>query len=259
MKIGFLGAGHLGGAIIEGLLNSQKYQKQDFQIVIANDKSLANYQEKGFQVSKDWNSLKDCHVIILALRPNDINDTKEKLATTFNQEKIIISVAAGISLAKLQEMLPNCLITRVMPNTSCQFNQSMTMITKEGETSANQAAEAIFDLVGKTIVLSETKIHVFITICGSANAYLYYWLEPLMQLALKSDISLADNKTIIAGLLNGVAANIQHSTDSLEALWQAVAVPNGTTIEAIKVFDQENLQETITNAIQAVKKRSENL
>lgn len=111
---------------------------------------------------------------MLALRPDDISSNQEKLAATFSKQQIIISVAAGVSLVQLQAIFPNCLVTRVMPNTSCQFNQSMTMITKEGQQQANQVAQEIFALLGKVLFLSEAKIHVFIAICGSASAYLYY-------------------------------------------------------------------------------------
>lgn len=259
MKIGFLGAGHLGGSVIQGLLNTKKYQKQDFSIVVGTENSLKTYQQENFQVSLDWSTLSDCEVVVLALRPNDIIELKEKLTATFNKQQIIISVAAGVALEQLGAIFPNSLTTRVMPNTSCQFNQSMTMIVEEGNEKANQAAQDIFALLGKTLVLSEAKIHTFIAICGSANAYLYYWLQPLMQMSLDSQISQEDSKMILAGLLAGVAANIEHSAASLEELWKAVAVPNGTTIEAIKVFEQHQLEQVISDALIAVVKRSQEL
>ncbi|MBE4704418.1 pyrroline-5-carboxylate reductase family protein [Spiroplasma platyhelix] len=259
MKIGFLGAGHLGGAIIKGLLASKKYQQEDFHIVVGSDSSMAAYQKENFKVSKDWATLADCEVVLLALRPDDISKNKEQLSAIFSKQQIIISVAAGVNLQQLQAIFPNASVSRAMPNTSCQFNQSMTMIAQEGKPEANQTAQEIFNLLGKTIVLPEEKIHVFIAICGSASAYLYYWLQPLMQMALDSKISLADSKSIITELLVGVAANIQHSSDSLAELQKQVSVPGGTTIEAISVFDQHNLKQVVSEAIAAVAKRSQEL
>lgn len=78
------------------------------------------------------------------MRPSDINKFKNQLALTFNKKQVIISVAAGITLVRLQAMLPNCLIIRAMPNVACQFNQAMTMITKEGSANANQKAVMLF-------------------------------------------------------------------------------------------------------------------
>lgn len=259
MKIGFLGAGHLGKSIIEGLLNSKKYQKMDFKIVVASNSSLEYFEQRQFQVSKNWNFLIDCEVLIIALRPNDIKMLSNQLSSTFKKQQIILSVAAGISLQDLQNIFLNGLITRVMPNTSCQFNQSMTMITKEGNKEANDKGQEIFNLLGRTVFLTEEKIHVFIAICGSAIAYLYYWLEPLMQLSLDNDISLEDSKIILANLLIGAAANIEHNNATLQDLQNQVTVPNGTTIEAIKVFDQNNFKTTIAKAIKAVEKRSKEL
>lgn len=259
MKIGFLGAGHMGFSIIQGLLNSKKYLQENFKIVVNSQNSLENYQKKNFQVSQDWKFLMDCDLIILALRPNDIKSLQKKLTTTFNDSKIIISIAAGVSLADLKKIFIGSEVTRAMPNTSCQFNQSMTMLTKEGDIQANKIAQEIFNLVGQTIFLKENQIHLFIAICGSASAYLYYWLQPLVTLAVDEGLSVEESKEIVANLLFGVGTNIAHSTKNLTELQQEVSVPQGTTIEAIKVFDQSNLKEIILNAIKAVKKRSQDL
>ncbi|MDQ7983073.1 MAG: pyrroline-5-carboxylate reductase [Spiroplasma sp.] len=255
MKIGFLGAGHLGKSIITGLLNSKKYQKKDFKIVIDSDQSKEYFAKSGYQVSQDWNYLQDCDLVILAILPQNIKELKDKLQSTFKKQTII-SVASGITLQQLQKILPSCLITRVMPNTSCQFNQSMTMVVSEGNKAANDYALAIFNLLGRTIVLREEKMHTFIAICGSASAYLYYWLQPLMKLAAIDQIKPGDSKLIITNLLLGVAANIGHSTDSLETLQNQVTAPGGTTFEAIKVFDEYHLQDIIKQAIDAVARKS---
>lgn len=259
MKIGFLGAGHMGRAIITGLLNSKKFSKADFKIVVFSDSSLAAYQQENFVVTKDWSSLQDCQIVFLALRPDVIKSLASKISETFIKEQIIISVATGLSLAYLDKIFSNALITRVMPNTSCASNQSMSMITKEGASQANQLALELFNHLGKTVILSEDKIHVFIAICGSASAYLYYWMQPLMQLALDSNISLADSKMILTELLAGVATNIKQSTESLPTLQEQVSVPGGTTIEAIKIFDQYDLKQIITSALFAVVTRSQEL
>lgn len=245
MKIGILGGGHLATTIIDGLLNSEKYQKKDLKIVVASDKSITRFTSEQFQVSKDWNFLVNCQVIILALRPNDINELKNQLSTAFSKNQIIISVAGGVSLLKLQQILSNYLITRVMPNTACQVNQSMTMIVKEGNQIANEKAQMIFNLLGKTVILPEAKIHVFIAICGSAIAYPYYWLEPLMTLSLQNNISLEDSKIIIANMLIGAATNILYSEGSLQELQNQVTVAGGTTIEAIKVFNKIKLKKIL--------------
>lgn len=258
MKIGFLGAGHLGGAIIQGLLHSKKYRKEDFKVVVGSDSSLQKYQQDGFQVSKDWATLADCEAILLALRPDVIKEQQEQLKKSFSKQ-IIISVAAGVTLAFLQELFPDASIAIVMPNTACQFNQSMTMIAAESQAEAIVVAQELFDLLGATIVLPVAKIHTFIAICGSASAYIYYWLEPLMKMALDSQISVADSKKILAGLLSGAAANIAHSSVSLDDLAKQVSVPGGTTIEAIKVFDERKVREVIAEALVAVAHRSEEL
>lgn len=174
MKIGFLGAGHLGSSIIEGLISSKKYSSKDLKIVINSENSLSKFQKQNFQVSQDWDFLLDCHLLILALKPSDIIKLKEKLSSVFSNIKIVVSVAAGVTLAQLQQIFKNSAITRAMPNTSCKSSESMTMIVEQGHPSANKQALSIFNLLGKTIVFPEDKIHVFIAICGSASAYIYY-------------------------------------------------------------------------------------
>lgn len=255
MKIGILGAGHLGKSIINGLINSKKYQRSDFKIVVNSNESQQGFKKEGFLVSQDWKFIQDCEVIILALLPYNIIDLKSKLQTTF-KKKMILSVASGVTLKQLQVIFPTCVVTRVMPNTSVQYNQSMTMITKEGAKAANRVALDLFKWLGKTIILSEKQIDTFIAICGSASAYLYYWLQPLMNLAIVDDISEADSKVIITNLLLGVAANISNSSATLEMLQNQVATTGGTTIEAIKVFDEYHLKDVIKQAIEAVAKKS---
>lgn len=255
MKIGILGAGHLGKSIINGLLNSKKYQRFDFKIIVNSIESEQEFKKEGFSVSQEWKFIQDCDLIILALLPQNIIDLKSKLQTTFKKQ-IILSVASGITLKQLKTIFPTCSVTRVMPNTAVQFNQSMTMITKEGSKDANQAALNLFKWLGKTIVLSEKQIHTFIAICGSASAYLYYWLQPLMRLAATDAISAEDSKIIITNLLLGVVANIGNSSASLEMLQNQVTTVGGTTIEAIKVFDEYHLKDVIKQAIEAVAKKS---
>ena len=260
MKIGVLGAGNMGRAIILGLLNSKQYNKSDFKIVTATNSSVQNYQQENFLASSNWEFLAECQLIILALLPSDIKKLQDKLAATFaNKQYIIISVAAGVSLKQLRKIFLNSAVTRVMPNTACENNQSMTMITKEGNKEANEQALKIFNLLGKAVLLNENKIHVFIAICGSASAYLYYWMQPLMQLALANDVSLEDSRAIIAQLLIGGGSNIERSTLSLSDLEKQVSVPNGTTVEALKIFDQHQLKDIIAQAIAAVEKRSQEL
>lgn len=255
MTIGILGAGHLGKSIINGLVNNKKYQKSDFRIVVNSNESQQAFKKAGFLVSQDWKFIQDCDLIILALLPQNIIDLKGKLQATFKKQ-MILSVASGITLKQLKAIFPTCSVTRVMPNTSVQYKQSMTMVTKEGSKDANKAALNLFKWLGKTIILSEKQIHTFIAICGSASAYLYYWLQPLMKLAIVDDISEADSKVIITNLLLGVAANIINSSASLEMLQNQVATTGGTTIEAIKVFDEYHLKDVIKQAIEAVAKKS---
>lgn len=255
MKIGFLGAGKLGQAILEGLINSKKYQQKNIKIVIKSDRSLKLLKDKKFLVSQDWTFLDDCKVIILALTPQDINRLKDKLKNAFTN-KIIISVASGFSLTKLNLIFNKCLNTRIMTSTSCQFNQALTMICLEGNSEANKVTLDIFDNCGKTIILSEQYIHNFIATYGSASGYLYYWLQPLMENLFKTGISLENSKIIISSLLLGVASNILNNDLSLQELTNNVCSPGGTTIEAIDIFEKNNFQEIIDQALEACLNKS---
>ncbi|WP_342277369.1 pyrroline-5-carboxylate reductase [Spiroplasma endosymbiont of Nephrotoma flavescens] len=258
MKIGFLGAGNMGKAIIDGLLNTNAFTNENIKVVINSDKSFQYWNNRHISVSKQWEFLRDCEIIILALTPQDILKLKEQLTNLFTQ-KIIISVASGINMTLLKTIFKDCEVTRVMPNTSCQFNNSMTMICEEGNVIANEQALNIFNYCGKTISLSEKQIHLFIAICGNASGYLYHWLQPLIEIAENNNLSKDEAKTIVGGLLLGVATNILNSDLELKKLQENVTSPDGTTMAAIKVFETNNLQNIISDAVNACMLRSKQL
>lgn len=167
MKIGFLGGSKITTTIINGIINSNNFQKDNFKIVVKTNKSCEKWQNANFSASTKWESLNECQVIILTLLPQDIYELQTNLKTNFNN-KIIISIASGVTIKKLREIFNNCYIAQIMTNTSCQFNQATIMICTESDEIAKNKTAAIFKFCGSLINLSETKIHEFIAIYGSA-------------------------------------------------------------------------------------------
>lgn len=263
-KVGIVGTGKMGEALISGLLLSNKYSPNDiygYEII----SERRNYISSKYKINM-FNTITDLvvesDVIILVVKPKEIFNVLQKINKISMKNKIIISVAAGIKTSYLMKHLPEGSdVIRAMPNLACSIGEGMICVSRSQTTSkiSFDKATELFKLTGKVFQINEKDIEVVTGISGSGPAYVYAFIESLtnagIKLGLKSEIAL----TLATQTTLGASKLVFSTGENPETLKNMVATPGGTTIEGITVLEKGGLKELILEAVTKATEKSRNL
>lgn len=244
-KIGLLGFGKMGQAIINGIIDAKLYNKEDIIIYNLEPEYVL---EAGFKLAKDeLEVFENSELVILAIKPQSFPEVMEKLKTAKNNPKLVLSIAAGITLDYLKENLGNLKYVRVMPNTSVSIKQGATTMAIGSNVTMDEAkpVKDIFDALGVCEIVNEKLINVLLPLNGSYPAYFYYFVRGFINTAVANGATYDQAKQIIAKASIGCANMLMESDKDLDTLITDVCSKGGTTIEGIYVFDDKNLNSII--------------
>ncbi len=259
-KIGFVGAGNMAEAIIKGLA-----QKGGYEIRVTNRSNKAKLEamkeEYSAIPSTMENTIRNSEIILLAVKPKDMNQVLESIRDIFSSEQLVISVAAGIPLSLLEKHLPQNPVVRAMPNTSSAVLSSMTGLVEGKKVGAEERelAEEIFVGVGKCLWLPEEGMNALIAMSGSGPAYYYLFTELLVKAGVELGLSEENAETLAKETIIGAAKMLNQRGESPSELREAVTSPNGTTEAALKVFWEKGLENIVSQAARACKERAEEM
>jgi pyrroline-5-carboxylate reductase len=205
---------------------------------------------------------KGADLVILAVKPNMILETLSDVASALKPDCLVVSVAAGITTAAMEEQLSgNAAVVRAMPNTPSVVGLGVTGISKGSNVSAKQLdlAVELFLSVGKVLVVDESKIDALSTISGSGPAYVFYFAEKLITAAKSLGFSEQEASLMVKETFLGSATLLATSSSSPEQLRQQVTSPNGTTMQATGRFDAADLERVFIEATEAALARAKEL
>lgn len=258
MKYGFIGAGNMGGAIINGLLKNKKNQTICAYDIDKNKiKSLSN-KVKYLELN---NLIKQSDVIVLAVKPQMMNDVLDKISKLNIKNKLFISIAAGLNTKYFEEKLNKCRIVRVMPNINAIYNESTTAVCKGKYATKNdlKITKEIFDCVGETIELNEKQMAAFGAVAGSSPAYVYMFADAMALAAVKAGIPRDLAIKIASQTIKGSAIALLESGLHPDLLRDKVCSPGGTTIEGVKVLEESSFKGIVIEALDEVMDKDEKL
>jgi len=259
-KIGFVGTGNLASSIIKGLVQS----KSGYDIYLFDlfpEKALALAEQYRAENCSFTGVVNKSQVLVLAVKPKDVKSLLQELAQFDLTGKLIISVAAGISLSVYEKALPGVAVVRVMPNTSCAVLQSVSGLVKGRYVTADQAlaAEKVFSAVGRILWTEDGKINALTAVSGSGPAYFYLFTELMAQAGEKLGLSKEEAEFLARETLVGAGRMLAEDNRSPRELREAVTSPNGTTFAALNTFYRESLDKTVYLAMEACLKRAEEM
>lgn len=260
-KIGFIGTGNMGRAMVKGLAQSGLYQQQDLYVYdrnLAVAKELA--QDLGIQSTETPQALvKACDRIIFAVKPNVLPAVLRALVPEVTADKVVISVAAGISLEKLASILgADHKIVRVMPNTPALVGMGMSAVTQNDQVTQAELAEvlAIFASFGKAEAVSEFLIDAVVGVSGSAPAYVYLFIEALADGAVMEGMPRAQAYEFAAQTVMGSAQMVLETGQHPGELKDMVCSPGGTTIAAVKTLEEAGFRAAVIQAVQVAAEKN---
>ena len=268
-QIAILGTGSMGQAILSGLLaagTSPSNIRVTTKSKASADAISSNHGVKATALESDSaaNSLsaKDADLVILAVKPNMILETLKDVASGLKPNCLVVSVAAGITTAAMQEQLSgNAAVVRAMPNTPSVVGLGVTGISKGSNVTEQQLdlAVKLFSSVGKVLVVDESKIDALSTISGSGPAYVFYFAEKLIAAAKSLGFSETEASLMVKETFLGSATLLATSSSTPEELRQRVSSPNGTTMQATGRFDAADLEKVFIEATEAALARAKEL
>ena len=261
MKTGFIGVGNMGGAILRGYAGSAQGKKDQIMLYDRDrERSEAVSRETGGSMTDHVTDLvRASEVIVLGVKPQVMDDVLEEVAKAYKPDKLVISMAAGISIAFIRKYLgSDAKIIRIMPNTPALVGEGMIAMCPVEGLSLKQlmGAEAILKSVGKVEEVDESMLDCVIGVSGSSPAYTFMYIEALVKAAVANGMERQQARMFAAQAVLGAAKLVMESPESLEQLRINVCSPGGTTIEAVRKLEQNGFMDDVKEAFQAAVDRS---
>lgn len=261
LKIGLLGAGKMATALAKGIIKAGLVQPD---YILASDPSpdaLAAFAKATGAQTTAFNPdvINFAEVIILAVKPYQSAAVLTALRNSFTERHLLISLAAGITLARMEEALgAGSRVIRVMPNTPAIIGASATAYSLNKSATAEDAklAEQIFSSVGCAIQVNESLLDAVTGLSGSGPAYVYLFIEALSDGAVAAGLPRDVALRLAAQTVSGAARMVSETGEHPGALKDMVASPGGTTIEGIHELEKGGFRGIVMNAVRAAAEKS---
>lgn len=259
----------MGGAILAGLLKSG-FDPANISVSTKTAASAEKHIDElgvhafALENGADANAMAvaGADVVLVGVKPAYVTEVLAEIADAISDNALVISVAAGVTTASMEAVLPEDVgVVRAMPNTPAIVGRAVTGIAA-GERATDWAIETtvqLFETVGKTIVLDESKIDALSTISGSGPAYVFYLIEQLTKAAKHHGFNDQDAALLVNETFLGASELLVASGKTPEALRKQVTSPNGTTERAIARMGQTDLEAMFVEATDAALARAREL
>ena len=264
MKIGFIGGGNMGSAMMGGIVKSGICSNAD---VMVSDKSQAALDKlsEGLGVKTTTDNrevVKASDVLFLAVKPQFLGSVVEEIKDLDYTDKIVVSIVAGQSLEKLTSMFGKSFkLVRVMPNTPALVGEGMSALSpNELVTEAEaQDIKKMFEAFGKAEIVPESLQPAVVGVSGSSPAYVYMFIEALADGAVAEGMPRAQAYKFAAQAVLGSAKMVLETGEHPGALKDAVCSPAGTTIEAVATLESMGFRAAVIEAERVCVEKSKQL
>ncbi|HBF20788.1 MAG: pyrroline-5-carboxylate reductase [Owenweeksia sp.] len=261
MKVLVIGAGNMGLTYAQAVSKSEFLKPKDLMILdSAPDKTTQLKKISHFDVHEELDTcVPKADIIFVAVKPYHAEELFAQMKPMMNDEQIIISIMAGVSIAFIKESLGVTRVIRAMPNLPAQVGKGMTSYTASDEVSRLEllTVENLLDTTGRSVRLdTENDIDASTGISGSGPAYIFYFMQSMIEAAQKMGFSDHDSKVLVGQTFEG-AVELFNKNDLDPNTWMdRVASKGGTTRAALDSMDDSNIKELIKDAAYAAFKRA---
>ncbi len=261
-KIGFIGGGQMGEALIKGIISAGLY-KAEHILVAEPDSSRAKYLQESYSITvfdEGATLWSECSIVILAVKPQIMKSVLSDSKSNIKPDHLIISVAAGlpISFYKEQIGLESCKIIRVMPNTPALIMEGASAICRSDAVTNEELTQAteILDRVGLSVVLEEKHLDAVTGLSGSGPAYVFSFIEAMIDGGVKMGLTRDTAQQLTTQTILGSVKLLEQSQEHPAVLRSKVTSPGGTTIAGLHVLEKQGFSGIVMEAIQAATNRS---
>jgi len=262
-KIGFIGAGNMAEALMKGIISTGLYTADEIvasEVYEPRRKFIADTLK--IDVYEDNAPVaKNTKFIVLAVKPQHVKEALAPIKGILTQGHLVMSIAAGVTIASLESNVPACRFIRVMPNQPCMVLASASAFSRGTRATNEDCAmvDRVLKAVGVSYEVSENLLDAVTGLSGSGPAYAYMMIDALADggvlMGLPRDISTV----LAAQTLFGAAKTILETGEQPSKMKDIICSPGGTTIEAVKVLEKGGFRASLINAVEAAAKRSKEL
>lgn len=260
--IAVLGAGKIGEALLSGLLHGGR-RSEDLLFTEKHPERSAEltkqYGVRGVEIPE---AAKLADVLVIAVKPQDIDPVLDELAPVVTPDKLVVSLCAGLPTGLFERRLPERTpVVRVMPNTPMVVGQAMSAISggAHAEPAHLSLVEELLRSVGKVVRVPERQQDAVTALSGSGPAYFFYLVEAMIDAGILLGIPRAVAAELIIQSAVGAATMLHDSGEHPVTLREAVTSPAGTTIMAIRELEKHGVRAALLAAIEAARDRSAEL
>ncbi len=262
--LAFLGGGNMAEALIKGVQKAGMVEANQIVVTDVVPQRLVYLQQTyGVEtLTENQKAVEKADIILLAVKPQDIKSVLSDIQTAVAPTKLFVSIAAGVPLSRIQQGLgkPARLI-RVMPNTPALVQSGAAALCRGEHATAEdlQIAQAIFEAVGKTVIVSESLMDAVTGLSGSGPAYVFVLIEALADGGVRVGLPRQVSLMLAAQTVLGAAQMVLETKEHPAHLKDRVTSPGGTTISGLHALERGGFRGIIMNAVEEATKRSQEL
>jgi pyrroline-5-carboxylate reductase len=261
-QIAVFGGGVMGEALLSGLIRSG-IATDRLLITERRPERVAELQERyGVEVDDNRKAAARSDTLILVVKPQDMGALLDEVSSALRPGALVISLAAGITTAFLEERLPaGTPVIRVMPNTPALVDEGMAAISPGSHCDEEHLAEAerLLSAVGKVVRLAEKYQDAVTAISGSGPAYIFYVVEAMIEAGVLLGLPRATSNELVVQTLVGAAKMLKETGEHPSVLRENVTSPAGTTVAALRALDDHKVRAAFLSAMEAARDRSREL
>ena len=263
-KVGFIGCGNMGKAILGGLIASGQVLPGQIWVYTPSPDNVAALRDQyGINAAESAQEVAQVADIVFgAVKPNIMIKVLSDITSSLNKETLVVSSAAGVTLDQLARALGHDRkIVRAMPNSPSLVNAGMTSVTPNALVTSEEVADVlnIFRCFGEAEVIAESMIHPVVGVSGSAPAYVFMFLEAMADAAVLGGMPRAQAYKFAAQAVMGSAKMVLETGKHPGELKDMVCSPGGTTIEAVRVLEERGFRSAVIEAMAKCMEKSEKL
>jgi len=259
--LGFIGGGNMAEAMIRGLLKARLLGPQEILASDVTAERLTYLQQTfGIRTSRDNAEVAGkADIVLFAVKPQIMSPVLDGLLDVITEEKLLISIAAGISTRLIAEKFPGKVrVIRVMPNTPALVLEGASALAPGAAATPEdlELAKRLFAAVGKVVVVEEVLMDAVTGLSGSGPAYIFLIIDALSDAGVKVGLSRKVAQLLAAQTVLGAARMVLETHKHPGELKDMVTSPGGTAIAGLHTLEAGGLRTTLINAVEAATRRS---
>ena len=261
MRIGLLGCGNMGRALVRGLTRESSHEVIGWDII----EEMRQIAKKNIQIIKpeSWEDQKPLDVIVVAVKPQSFDSAVSELKSRVSKNSTLwLSIAAGVSIEQIEKLLnPNTPVCRCMPNTPALIGQGMMAYACNASCSDfhKKNAHALLQSVGEALAVPEKLMDAVTGLSGSGPAYVYLFIESLIEGGVSAGLPYDIARKCAVQTVFGASKMLHNNTEIPADLKRKVMSPNGTTVAGLKNLEKNAFKYSIIAAVEEATKRSTEL